>query len=57
MHSMKHQDTLVIGGVDSHADTHHAAALDQRGVSTRHEGLSHHDAWIPSAAGLVVRLR
>src|SRR5271166_3526913 len=32
MHSMKHQDTLVIGGVDSHADTHHAAAMDQRGA-------------------------
>jgi hypothetical protein len=31
MHSMKYQDTLVIGGVDSHADTHHAAAMDQRG--------------------------
>jgi hypothetical protein len=32
MHSMKHQDTLVVGGVDSHADTHHAAAMDQRGA-------------------------
>ena len=32
MHSMKHQDTLIIGGVDSHADTDHAAALDQRGA-------------------------
>ena len=32
MRSMKHQDTLVIGGVDSHADTHHAAAMDQRGA-------------------------
>ena len=32
MHSMKHQDTLVIGGVDSHADTHHAAAMDKRGA-------------------------
>jgi Transposase len=32
MHSMKHHDTLVIGGVDSHADTHHAAAMDQRGA-------------------------
>ena len=32
MHSMKHQDTLIIGGVDSHADTHHAAAIDQRGA-------------------------
>jgi transposase len=29
---MKHEDTLVVGGVDRHADSHHAAALDQRGV-------------------------
>ena len=29
---MKHEDTLVVGGVDAHADTHHAAALDQRGA-------------------------
>jgi transposase len=29
---MKDEQTVVIGGVDSHADTHHAAALDQRGA-------------------------
>jgi hypothetical protein len=29
---MKQQDTLVVGGVDAHADTHHAAALDERGA-------------------------
>jgi transposase len=29
---MKHQETLVVGGVDAHADTHHAAALDERGA-------------------------
>lgn len=29
---MKHHETVVVGGVDAHADTHHAAALDQRGV-------------------------
>jgi transposase len=29
---MKHHETLVIGGVDAHADTHHAAALDERGA-------------------------
>ncbi len=28
---MTEQDRRVIGGVDSHADTHHAAALDDRG--------------------------
>jgi transposase len=32
MHSMTQEDRLVIGGVDAHADTHHAAALDQRGA-------------------------
>ncbi len=37
MHSMKHEQTPVVGGVDAHADTHHAAALDQRGalIATR----------------------
>jgi len=29
---MKHHETLVVGGVDAHADSHHAAALDQRGA-------------------------
>jgi transposase len=29
---MTQQDTLVVGGVDAHADAHHAAALDQRGA-------------------------
>jgi transposase len=32
MHSMTQEDRLVIGGVDAHAATHHAAALDQRGA-------------------------
>jgi len=32
MQSMKQQHTLVVGGVDAHADTHHAAALDERGA-------------------------
>ncbi len=32
MHSMTQEHTLIVGGVDSHADTHHAAALDERGV-------------------------
>jgi transposase len=31
MHSMTQDKPLVVGGVDSHADTHHAAALDERG--------------------------
>jgi transposase len=29
---MKHEGTVVVGGVDAHADAHHAAALDQRGA-------------------------
>ncbi len=32
MQSMKQEDTVVVGGVDSHADTHHVAALDHRGA-------------------------
>jgi transposase len=32
MHSMKQDDTLVVGGVDAHADAHYAAALDERGA-------------------------
>jgi hypothetical protein len=32
MHSMKQEDTLVVGGVDAHADSHHAAVLDRRGA-------------------------
>jgi transposase len=33
MHSMtQEQDPVVIGGVDAHADIHHAAALDARGA-------------------------
>jgi transposase len=32
MHSMTQQNTLVVGGVDSHADIHHAAVLNERGV-------------------------
>lgn len=31
MHSMNQEIRRVIGGVDSHADTHHVAALDDRG--------------------------
>ena len=32
MHSMTQDRPAVIGGVDSHADAHHVAALDSRGV-------------------------
>jgi transposase len=32
MHSMTQENTVVVGGVDAHADAHHAAALDQRGA-------------------------
>ncbi|MCA1698316.1 MAG: IS110 family transposase, partial [Actinobacteria bacterium] len=29
---MKHHETFVVGGVDAHADSHHVAALDERGA-------------------------
>ena len=32
MQSMTQDTTVVVGGVDAHADTHHAAALDQHGA-------------------------
>jgi transposase len=32
MHSMTQEDALVVGGVDAHADAHHAAVLDERGA-------------------------
>jgi transposase len=32
MHRMTQEHTLVVGGVDAHADTHHIAALDERGA-------------------------
>ena len=35
---MNHHETLVVGGVDAHADRHHAAALDQRGALIGSEG-------------------
>jgi transposase len=37
---MKHQETLVVGGVDAHADSHHAAALDGRGALLGSEGFA-----------------
>jgi hypothetical protein len=32
MHSITQRDALVVGGVDAHTDTHHVAALDERGA-------------------------
>jgi transposase len=32
MHSMTQENKLIVGGVDAHADAHHAAALDERGA-------------------------
>jgi transposase len=32
MHSMTQEDTMVVAGVDSHADAHYVAALDERGA-------------------------
>jgi transposase len=51
--SMTQDQPLVIGGVDSHADTHHFAALDRRGVllgthcfPTTADGYGHALAWL-----------
>src|SRR5436309_6803977 len=32
LHSLTQNAALVVGGVDAHADAHHAAVLDQRGA-------------------------
>lgn len=32
MHSMNHDPRRVVGGVDAHADRHHAAVLDEKGL-------------------------
>jgi hypothetical protein len=57
MHSMKLEDTLVVGGVDAHADSHDAAVLDRRGGLLGTESFPHDDAWLLAVAGLVVRFR
>lgn len=54
MQSMNQKDRRVIGGIDAHAETHHAAALDDRG------GLLATKSFTVSAAGyreLLVWLR
>jgi transposase len=40
MQSMTQDSTVVVGGVDAHADAHHAAALDQRGALLASESFS-----------------
>ena len=50
MHSMTQENTLVVGGVDAHADTHHAAALDQRGALLCDEELPDDNAGLPPVA-------
>lgn len=62
MHSMNHELRHVIGGVDAHADTHHAAALDDRGAllgtksfAVSAAGYSELLAWLASF-GLVDRV-
>jgi hypothetical protein len=37
---MMHRETVVVGGVDAHADSHHAAALDERGALLSSEGFA-----------------
>src|SRR3712207_9059959 len=52
---MNHHETLVVGGVDAHADAHHAAALDERGallgsasVPTTTDGYGELSRWLSS---------
>ena len=58
---MKHQETLVVGGVDAHADSHHAAALDERGAllgsgsfPTTRDGYGELFRWLSSFGMLAV---
>ena len=58
---MKHQETLVVGGVDAHADSHHAAALDERGAllgsagfATTMDGYGELFGWLSSFGKLAV---
>ena len=53
---MKHQETLVVGGVDAHADSHHAAALDERGALLGTEGFATTTDGYGELAGSVLRL-
>jgi transposase len=55
MHSMTQQPSIIIGGVDAHADAHHVAALDQRGgllgsvsIPTTTPGYAQALAWLAS---------
>jgi pimeloyl-ACP methyl ester carboxylesterase len=58
---MDHQETLVVGGVDAHADSHHAAAVDERGVllgsggfATTADGYGELFRWLSSFGRLAV---
>jgi transposase len=58
---MEHQETLVVGGVDAHADSHHAAALDERGAllgseafATTRDGYGELFRWLSSFGKLAV---
>jgi transposase len=58
---MKHQETLVVGGVDAHADSHHAAALEERGAllgtagfATTRDGYGELCGWLSSFGKLAV---
>jgi transposase len=58
---MKHRETLVVGGVDAHADSHHAAALDERGAllgtecfATTMDGYGELFGWLSSFGKLAV---
>ncbi len=42
----------ITGGVDTHLDTHVAAALDERGALLGVRELSGHGRWLSGTAGL-----
>src|SRR5436190_11489730 len=56
MYSME-EDALVVGGVDAHADTHHAAALDERGALLATNSFPTTTPGYRELAGLAERLR
>jgi transposase len=57
MHSMTQDTPLVVGGVDSHADAHHVAALDQRGALLATKSFATTNPRLRAGTGVAERLR
>ena len=43
---------IVIGGVDTHGHTHHAAVIDKVGPATRRSGVHRHPGGLPRVSGM-----